>query len=180
MEDDRGDVLTTNEEKMHIFENIGIDYVVECPFTEEIRNMDAVDFIRMMVEKLHVKYMVVGTDFHFGHNRMGDYRLLLEYADKFGYEVQVIEKIQSDGRDISSTYIREYIKEGNIEKANELLGYSFFLGGISKVNTTAFRSSAFFSNTVSKSRRCPLCIPSNFPNVMTVDSSILKSVVPLK
>ena len=126
VEDDRGDVLTTNEEKMHIFENIGIDYVVECPFTEEIRNMDAVDFIRMMVEKLHVKYMVVGTDFHFGHNRMGDYQLLLEYADKFGYEVQVIEKIQSDGRDISSTYIREYIKEGNIEKANELLGYSFF------------------------------------------------------
>ena len=102
----------------------------ECPFTEEIRNMDAVDFIRMMVEKLHVKYMVVGTDFHFGHNRMGDYQLLLEYADKFGYEVQVIEKIQSDGRDISSTYIREYIKEGNIEKANELLGYSFFVQGI--------------------------------------------------
>ena len=127
VEDDRGDVLTTNEEKMHVFENIGIDYVVECPFTEEIRNMDAVDFIRMMVEKLHVKYMVVGTDFHFGHNRMGDYQLLLEYADKFGYEVQVIEKIQSDGRDISSTYIREYIKEGNIEKANELLGYSFFV-----------------------------------------------------
>ena len=84
----------------------------------------------MMVEKLHVKYMVVGTDFHFGHNRMGDYQLLLEYADKFGYEVQVIEKIQSDGRDISSTYIREYIKEGNIEKANELLGYSFFVQGI--------------------------------------------------
>lgn len=130
VEDDRGDVLTTNEEKMHIFENIGIDYVVECPFTEEIRNMDAVDFIRMMVEKLHVKYMVVGTDFHFGHNRMGDYQLLLEYADKFGYEVQVIEKIQSDGRDISSTYIREYIKEGNIEKANELLDYSFFVQGI--------------------------------------------------
>ena len=130
VEDDRGDVLTTNEEKMHVFENMGIDYVVECPFTEEIRNMDAVDFIRMMVEKLHVKYMVVGTDFHFGHNRMGDYQLLLEYADKFGYEVQVIEKIQSDGRDISSTYIREYIKEGNIEKANELLGYSFFVQGI--------------------------------------------------
>ena len=111
VEDDRGDVLTTNEEKMHVFENMGIDYVVECPFTEEIRNMDAVDF-------------------HFGHNRMGDYQLLLEYADKFGYEVQVIEKIQSEGRDISSTYIREYIKEGNIEKANELLGYSFFVQGI--------------------------------------------------
>ena len=143
VEDDRGDVLTTNEEKMHVFENMGIDYVVECPFTEEIRNMDAVDFIRMMVEKLHVKYMVVGTDFHFGHNRMGDYQLLLEYADKFGYEVQVIEKIQSDGRDISSTYIREYIKEGNIEKANELLGYSFFVQGIVEHGTEIGRTIGF-------------------------------------
>ena len=143
VEDDRGDVLTTNEEKMHIFENIGIDYVVECPFTEEIRNMDAVDFIRMMVEKLHVKYMVVGTDFHFGHNRMGDYQLLLEYADKFGYEVQVIEKIQSDGRDISSTYIREYNKEGNIEKANELLGYSFVVQGIVEHGNEIGRTSGF-------------------------------------
>ena len=55
VEDDRGDVLTTNEEKMHVFENMGIDYVVECPFTEEIRNMDAVDFIRMMKRKTACK-----------------------------------------------------------------------------------------------------------------------------
>ncbi len=130
VEDDRGDVLTTNEEKMHVFENMGIDYVVECPFTEEIRNMDAVDFIRMMVEKLHVKYMVVGTDFHFGHNRAGDYKLLMEYAEEFGYEVQVVEKMKDGDRDISSTYVREEIKAGNIEKANELLGVPYFIQGI--------------------------------------------------
>lgn len=127
---DEGAVLTTNEEKLHIFENLGIDYVVECPFTEQIRNMEAVDFIRMMVDKLHVKYMVVGTDFHFGHNRAGDYKLLMEYAKVFGYEVQVVEKMQSDGRDISSTFVREEIKAGNIEKANELLGVPYFIQGI--------------------------------------------------
>lgn len=127
---DEGTVLTTNEEKRHIFENLGIDYVVECPFTAEIRNMEAVDFIRMIVDKLHVKFMVVGTDFHFGHNRRGDYKLLMEYADVFGYEVQVVEKIQCDGRDISSTFVREEIKAGNIEKANELLGVPYFIQGI--------------------------------------------------
>ncbi len=127
---DEGAVLTTNEEKRHIFENLGIDYVVECPFTAEIRNMEAVDFIRMIVDKLHVKFMVVGTDFHFGHNRRGDYKLLMEYADVFGYEVQVVEKIQCDGRDISSTFVREEIKAGNIEKANELLGVPYFIQGI--------------------------------------------------
>lgn len=127
---DEGAVLTTNEEKLHIFENLGIDYVVECPFTAEIRNMEAVDFIRMIVDKLHVKFMVVGTDFHFGHNRTGDYKLLMEYAEVFGYEVQVVEKMQCDGRDISSTFVREEIKAGNIEKANELLGVPYFIQGI--------------------------------------------------
>lgn len=130
VEGDRGEVLTTNEEKMHVFENLGVDYLVECPFTEDIRNMEAVDFIKMIVEKLHVKYMVVGTDFHFGHNRAGDYRLLQENAKKFGYEVLVMEKMKDGDRDISSTFVRENIKEGNMEKANELLGYSYFVQGI--------------------------------------------------
>lgn len=130
VEGDLGEVLTTNEEKMHIFENLGVDYLVECPFTKEIQHMEAVDFIRMIVEKLHVKYMVIGKDFHFGHHRSGDFRLLQQYAEKFGYEVLVIDKMKVDNRDISSTYIREYIREGNLEKANELLGYSYFVQGI--------------------------------------------------
>ena len=129
VEDDRGDVLTTNEEKMHIFENIGIDYVVECPFTEEIRNMDAVDFIRMMVEKLHVKYMVVGTDFHFGHNRKGNPELLRQAGTQYGFEVEILSKETREERPISSTWIREVLQEGNIEKVNELLGYRYFVLG---------------------------------------------------
>lgn len=130
VEGDRGEVLTTNEEKLHIFENLGVDYVIECPFTDEIRNMEAVEFIRMIVEKLHVKCMVVGTDFHFGHQRAGNYRLLQEYAEKLGYEVLVIDKMKSEGKDISSTGVRDNIKEGKIEKANELLGYPYFVQGI--------------------------------------------------
>lgn len=130
VEGDRGEVLTTNEEKLHIFENFGVDYVIECPFNEEIRSMEAVEFIRMIVENLHVKCMVVGTDFHFGYQRAGDYRLLQEYAKELGYEVLVIDKMKSEGRDISSTLVRDYIKEGQIEKANELLGYPYFVQGI--------------------------------------------------
>ena len=110
VEGDRGEVLTTNEEKLHIFENFGVDYVIECPFNEEIRSMEAVEFIRMIVENLHVKCMVVGTDFHFGYQRAGDYRLLQEYAKELGYEVLVIDKMKSEGRDISSTLLRDHIK----------------------------------------------------------------------
>lgn len=123
-------VLTTNEEKMHIFEQLGIDYLVECPFTQEIMCMEAEDFIEKIVRQLHVKCMVVGEDFRFGHNRKGDYRLLIQYADQYDYEVIVVKKMQEDARDISSTFVREEIMKGNVEKANHLLGYRYFVTSV--------------------------------------------------
>ena len=123
--------ILTNEERRILLERRGVECLVECPFVPEIIRMEPEDFIReILVKQLRAAYVVVGPDFHFGHNRMGDYQLLLEYADKFGYEVQVIEKIQSDGRDISSTYIREYIKEGNIEEAYKVISESSALPAV--------------------------------------------------
>lgn len=122
-------VLTTNEEKSRLFERIGIDYLIECPFTREVMNMEPELFIETIVKQLNVKCMVVGKDFHFGHNRRGDYQMLLQYAPKYGYEVEVVDKMQEDGRDISSTFVREQIVAGNMEKANDLLGYQYFVEG---------------------------------------------------
>jgi len=122
-------VLTTRLEKERLFQNMGIDYVIECPFTREIMCMEPEEFIRRIVSDLHVKYMVVGTDFRFGYKRRGDYQMLMEYADQYGYCVEVLDKIQENGRDISSTFVREEIASGNIEKANKLLGYEFFVEG---------------------------------------------------
>ena len=122
-------VLTTNQEKVKLFESIGIDYLIECPFTEEIMRMEPEEFIERIVTGLHVKYMVVGTDFRFGHKRRGDYRMLEAYAFRYGYEVEVVDNMQEEGRDISSTFVREEIAGGNMEKANRLLGYEFFVEG---------------------------------------------------
>lgn len=122
-------VLTTNEEKMHLLEEIGVDYLIECPFTKEIMCMEAQDFVRKMVKELHVKCFVVGDDFHFGHNRSGDYHMLRDMAEELGYEVIVVKKIKEDERDISSTFVREEVEAGHIEKANHLLGYPFFVCG---------------------------------------------------
>lgn len=122
-------VLTTSQEKARLFEENGIDYVIECPFTREIMCMEPEEFIRTIVKNLHVSDIVVGTDFHFGHKRRGDYQMLRQYASKYDYRVKVVPKMQENGRDISSTYIREEITAGNIEKAHRLLGYPFFVEG---------------------------------------------------
>ncbi|MCM1256650.1 MAG: bifunctional riboflavin kinase/FAD synthetase [Roseburia sp.] len=126
---EEGKVLTTNLEKVQLFEKLGIDYLIECPFTPEIMHILPEDFIEMLVEKLHMKCLVAGKDFRFGYRRRGDYRLLLEKAEVYGYIPQIVDKMKEDGRDISSTFIREEISAGNIEKANHLLGYPYFIQG---------------------------------------------------
>lgn len=122
-------VLTTNEEKMHIFDSFGIDYLIECPFTPEVMNMEAESFIEMLAERLSVKCIVAGEDFCFGHNRRGNYKMLQEYAKKLSYEAVIFPKMKEEEREISSTYIREEIENGNIELANKLLGYPYFVSG---------------------------------------------------
>lgn len=129
VQDIQAQVLTTGAEKELLFEKAGIDYVIECPFTRQVMCMEPEEFIDKIVTSCHVKYMVVGTDFRFGYQRRGDYHMLRQLAAQYGYEVEVVDKIQEDGRDISSTFVREEIMAGNIEHANKLLGYDFFTEG---------------------------------------------------
>ena len=128
--DKEGTILTTNEERKAVVERFGIDYLYECPFTDEIRNMKAADFVRKIVEDLNVRYIAVGADFGFGHNREGDYRLLQNMSGQLGFKVEVVEKEKFEGREISSTYIREVIAQGDMETAEKLLGYPYTVKGV--------------------------------------------------
>ena len=125
-----GTILTTNEERKAVVERFGIDYLYECPFTEEIRNMEASDFVRKIVSDLNVRFIAVGSDFGFGHNREGDYRLLQNMSGQLGYKVEVVDKERYLGREISSTYIREVIGQGDMETAEKLLGYPYTVKGV--------------------------------------------------
>ena len=116
VEDVSGKVLTTNDEKEHVFSTSGIDYLIECPFTKEVMCMEPEDFVRWISKALHMKCVVVGTDFRFGHKRAGNYKTLQQLEKEFGYKTIVVKKIQEDNRDISSTYVREEIAKGNIKK----------------------------------------------------------------
>lgn len=120
-------VLTTNDEKQYIFEKQGIDYLIECPFTHEVMSMEPKAFIEWIATSLNMKYVVVGDDFRFGHNRAGDYHTLQQHEKEYGYKTIVLDKLKDSNRDISSTYVREKIADGNIRKANELLGYHYFI-----------------------------------------------------
>lgn len=107
-----------------------VDYLVQWPFTKEIREMEAETFIRKILkETFHAVYVVVGTDYHFGYKAKGDVHTLAEYADECGYHLDVIEKERYGPREISSTYVREALRDGDIFLANILLGYPYQITG---------------------------------------------------
>lgn len=119
------DFLLTNPEKAELLKN-RIRYFIDCPFDEKISSIEAETFIKeVLVERFKAKYIVVGTDFRFGYQKRGDYHMLQQYSEKYGYQVEVIDKKCYQGREISSTYIKEELKKGNVELASRLLGYKY-------------------------------------------------------
>lgn len=121
--------LLTNSEKRKKLET-QVDYLIACPFTRELREMEAEAFIEeILIKRFHATHIVVGTDFRFGHGKRGDVKLLAQYAEVHGYHLDVIEKERYQGQMISSTYVRQCLSEGNVALANTLLGYDYAISG---------------------------------------------------
>lgn len=122
--------LTLPEERRELLRRDHLDYLVECPFVPALSHMEPEDFVRKILkERLHAKYLAVGTDFRFGYQRRGDYHLLQEMSTSCGFQVEVVEKACWQGREISSTYIREELERGHMELVNQLLGYAYSVTG---------------------------------------------------
>ena len=123
--------ITTNTERKRIMEEYGLDVEVEYPFTERLMNTEPEEFIKhIIIGKLNAKYVVVGTDYRFGKNRLGNVDMLIEKGPEYGFETIVVEKEKYQEREISSTYVREELQLGHMETANMLLGRPYSIYGI--------------------------------------------------
>ena len=122
--------LLTYEERRELAENLGVDILAECPFTEALMHMEPEDFVKeYLAERLHARYLAVGPDFRFGYQRRGTPELLKELGRTYGFRTEIVEKEKYKGRDISSTFVREELEKGHIEEVNQLLGYTYFTKG---------------------------------------------------
>jgi riboflavin kinase/FMN adenylyltransferase len=123
-------LLTTKEEKIGLFEKMGIDHLIIYPFNKEFAALSYSDFVRtILVEKMATKCLVVGYDHRFGKNREGGYEYLKNCAVKYNFEVIRTDALSVKADKISSTKIREALESGDIPKANHYLGYNFTLHG---------------------------------------------------
>jgi riboflavin kinase/FMN adenylyltransferase len=123
-------LLTEKEKKERILKELGVDYVLWLNFDNYMVNLSADEFIReYFVDRLHAKEIIVGYDWHFGKNREGDYHLLKRQSQVYGYKVDMVKELKINRELVSSTRIREYIRNGEIEKANMMLGRDYSILG---------------------------------------------------
>ena len=121
--------IMTNRERRERLDG-KIDWLIDCPFTESLRNMEAEDFIRdILCGKLNAAHVVAGRDFVFGYNKRGSVEMLEKYAPQYGYTVEVVEKERYGDMIISSTCIRDALAQGAVRLAERLLGYPYELTG---------------------------------------------------
>lgn len=122
--------LTSLNERIALLEKAGIDHLVVIPFDYQFSNLSATDYIKsFLVANFHPHTILVGYDHRFGKGRLGDLTLLTNMGVEMGFQVEQINEQLVAGEIVSSTFIRNYLGEKEIQKANALLGYAYFFDG---------------------------------------------------
>ncbi|MCK4661908.1 MAG: bifunctional riboflavin kinase/FAD synthetase [Bacteroidales bacterium] len=123
-------LLNTTDEKITLLEEAGIDNIILFPFTREFSKLSACEFVKqILVEKLNIKYLVVGFNHQFGKNREGDYNKLVDCAKEFNFKIEKLDPLYITDIKISSTKIRKALNNGEIKLANSYLGYEYSITG---------------------------------------------------
>lgn len=118
------------DEKIRLLESLGVDYMFNIPFTEEILNMSPVDFIdKILVEKFNIKEAYCGFNYRFGFKAQGNPEVLMKEGLARGFGIHVQEAYEIDGIVVSSTYIRQLIGEGRMEECTKFMGRMYSIGG---------------------------------------------------
>jgi len=117
-------LITTITDRSRILEELGVDVLFVIGFTKEIMNMKPEEFILKFLKPLNINTIYVGADFSFGKHASGNVELLKKY-----FNVEVVDFIMDDSKKISTTTIFEYLSDGEISKANRLLGREYFIRG---------------------------------------------------
>ncbi len=117
-------------EKIIQFKTLPVDKIVVIKFNQSIANYPAEDFIAdILVKKLNIKHLIIGDDFHFGKARRGNFSMLQEKGEHFGFKVEDTQSFFVDDSRVSSTLIRDALGIGDLTKAKHLLGRDYSVCG---------------------------------------------------
>lgn len=117
-------------EKIMGLKSVGIDRVLCIHFNDSFALLEASDFVeKILVEKLGIRFILVGDDFHFGYKRKGNVTLLKEFGKQYQFDIEEKETFKINSERVSSTRVRHLLEQGDLKKAQTLLGRTFSLCG---------------------------------------------------
>jgi len=123
-------LLNTISEKSKLLEKSGIENLVIHPFNESFSRLTAEEFVHsILVNQFHIQKIIIGHDHRFGRNRTANIDNLIAFGAEYGFEVEQISAQEIQDVSVSSTKIRKALQDGNMNLANEYLGYAYFLTG---------------------------------------------------
>ncbi len=123
-------LINTIDERIALLKAAGLDHLVIHPFTQEFSRLTAEEFVKdILVDQLKARKVIIGYDHRFGRNRNANIEDLKAFGKQYHFEVEEISKQDVDDVAVSSTKIRKALLEGDLDRANEYLGYPFMLTG---------------------------------------------------
>jgi riboflavin kinase/FMN adenylyltransferase len=141
--------INSQKEKIELLGKTELDHLIIVNFTLEFSRVSSHDFIRnFLVEKLNAKFIVVGFNHHFGHNREGDYSYLYKLKEELGFGVEEIPEQDIQHETVSSTTIRKALKEGKVQRANAYLDHQYIIIGSLGKGTHHFTDVGFPTLTI--------------------------------
>jgi riboflavin kinase / FMN adenylyltransferase len=122
--------LVNEDQKIKLFKKNKVDFIINIKFDKKFSKISAENFIKKIIyKKINPKLITVSNNFKFGKNRKGDVKLLKRYENIYGYRLLNVNPYKYLKSKVSSTKIREYLKNGSIDLANKLLSRTWFIDG---------------------------------------------------
>ncbi len=121
--------LTPRRERVRIFKELGVDAFYVARFDRPFQQLEPAAFVDGYLVPLRVRHVVVGPDFRFGRGGQGTVDVLRDLGRNRGFDVHVVEPVEEHGHKISSSRIREHLREGRVEAALALLGRPYVISG---------------------------------------------------
>jgi riboflavin kinase/FMN adenylyltransferase len=121
--------LTDIERRIELIKDEGVDEVIPLTFTPELAALSPKEFLELLKKHLRMKGLVIGPDFALGKNREGNTDVLRNLSEEMGFSLTVVPPLTTDGEVVSSTAIRQALAEGNMKRAQKLMGRPFRLHG---------------------------------------------------
>lgn len=124
-------LLNSLDEKEKLVKDLGVDDFITIPFSREFSKLSTKEFLETYLkERYNVSTLIIGYDHRLGNNVNQTQKEMIDTARSLGIGVVRVEEFLIDDNIISSTKIRKLLEEGNIESANEFLGYNYELNGV--------------------------------------------------